>query len=58
MSGGARNDDASGRDAANCTNCGDPIDTSRWYPITTRIVDGDVELYSFCDDDCRDAWDE
>ena len=39
-----------------CTNCGEEIDTTQWYPIVTRTVDGDVQLYSFCDGNCRDEW--
>nr|WP_192498392.1 hypothetical protein [Halorussus halophilus] len=39
-----------------CTNCGDEIDTSQWYPVVTRTVDSEVQLYSFCDEDCRDDW--
>ena len=47
---------AATRHDARCAECDARIDTSRWYPIVTRIVDDEVRLHSFCDENCRDAW--
>lgn len=41
-----------------CAACGDAIDTSEWHPVATDTVDGEVRIYPFCDDDCRDAWND
>ena len=41
-----------------CATCGDAIDTSEWHPVATVTdADGDVRIYPFCDEACRDAWD-
>lgn len=41
----------------NCEYCGQPIETSDWYPITNRRdADGSLQLYSFCSEDCHTAW--
>lgn len=39
-----------------CDHCGGPIDTDEWYPAATRRDDGDVTVYSFCDEACRKRW--
>lgn len=40
-----------------CANCGSPFEPEVSYPVETlEGADGDLELYSFCDDDCRSAW--
>lgn len=47
-----------GDDAAavvTCARCGDPIDTSEWYPVHGR-TDGEYEIYHFCGVPCRRAW--
>lgn len=48
-----------GSDAANtyCEECGELIETSEWYPITSdRDDDGSLQLYPFCTEDCQSAW--
>lgn len=51
-------DGPSGTDSPpTCANCGAPISTNDWYPITTcRDDEGAPQVYSFCDTACRDAW--
>lgn len=39
-----------------CATCGSAIDTSEWHPTRTTIDDGDVEVFLFCSEPCRDAW--
>lgn len=40
-----------------CEYCGTSINTSDWYPVTKqRDSDGSIRLYSFCSEDCQDAW--
>lgn len=40
-----------------CANCGDPLTDGQWHPVVTESTgDGDVDCYSFCDDDCRAEW--
>ncbi|WP_458209988.1 DUF7576 family protein [Haladaptatus sp. NG-SE-30] len=40
-----------------CAQCGDPIDTTSWFPVVTETTeDGSVRLHSFCDKSCHDAW--
>lgn len=42
-----------------CDHCGSEFEPGSYYPVETREpVDGGLELYSFCDDDCRGAWAE
>jgi endogenous inhibitor of DNA gyrase (YacG/DUF329 family) len=52
--------DASGSVAAadkQCHRCGDAIETSDWYPVTTeRGPDGSLQLYPFCSAACQDEW--
>ena len=48
-----------GADAAStyCEQCGEPIETSEWYPITSdRDDDGSLQLHPFCTEDCQSAW--
>lgn len=48
-----------GTDASNtyCEQCGDPIETNEWYPVTSeRDEDGSLQLYPFCSEDCQSAW--
>lgn len=54
-SGGAGGDpDAAGE---RCAHCGQSIDTSDWYPVTTRRNgDGTRRFYSFCSQACQSAW--
>ena len=40
-----------------CEQCGDPIETNEWYPVTSdRDEDGSLQLYQFCTEDCQSAW--
>lgn len=42
---------------ARCHHCGTAIDTAEWYPVVTSTDEtGALELYSFCDTQCRAAW--
>lgn len=44
---------------ATCATCGAPVDTDEWHPAATTVDDeGDVQILSFCDRDCRDRWEE
>lgn len=48
--------DASGKI---CEYCGAMIDTSDWYPVTKeRDSDESLQIYSFCSEDCQEAWSE
>lgn len=40
-----------------CRNCGEPIDTSEWYPVeTVTDEDGNLEFYEFCSISCRETY--
>lgn len=39
-----------------CANCGTPFQSDVTYPAVTRRDDGDVNVYSFCDQECQAAW--
>jgi len=40
-----------------CTNCDGRIPAEEWHPVTTvRDDDGEVEIYAFCSEPCRTAW--
>ncbi|MFC4357341.1 hypothetical protein ACFO0N_05180 [Halobium salinum] len=39
-----------------CDHCDEPFEPGTSYPVVTDHDDGDVELYSFCDESCRDEW--
>lgn len=40
-----------------CDYCGGPVATDEWYPAATRHDDdGNVEIYGFCDETCREQW--
>lgn len=40
-----------------CEYCGTAIDTSDWYPVTKeRDSTGSLQFYSFCSEDCQNAW--
>lgn len=40
-----------------CDHCGGPVATDEWYPAATRHDDdGNVEIYGFCDEECRKQW--
>ncbi|MFC7080646.1 DUF7576 family protein [Halorussus caseinilyticus] len=40
-----------------CIRCGDAIPSDEWHPVATvRDEDGEVEIYDFCSEACRTAW--
>lgn len=39
-----------------CVHCELPFQRNVSYPAVTRQENGDVDLYSFCDEECREAW--
>lgn len=44
-------------DLQTCANCGSSIIVGKKHPVyTDESVDGDVALYTFCNDGCKDAW--
>jgi hypothetical protein len=46
-----------GHPFATCANCGDAFETDVSYPVVTRGGgDRELELYSFCDEECRRTW--
>lgn len=47
---------ASARDL--CARCGDAIDTSEWHPVLARSEPDEFRVYPFCDETCRDDWDD
>lgn len=42
-----------------CAHCGDRLTLDEWPPIVVEAedADGDISLYSFCDEECKRAWD-
>lgn len=50
--GRGRTDD----DEERCAYCGTVIDVTDWHPLLSRVENGEVHLYPFCNVDCRDAW--
>lgn len=57
---GYSNDDSGGDGdsvSQRCTHCGASIDREEWHPVATlRDDEGTAEIYDFCSDDCRSAW--
>ena len=48
-----------GSDASDtyCEQCGDPIETNEWYPLTSdRDEDGSLQLHPFCTEECQSTW--
>lgn len=40
-----------------CSHCGVPFRSDVRYPVTVRKDDeGDLQIHSFCDSDCQEAW--
>jgi hypothetical protein len=59
MNSGTERVTESSTDADHCTECGGPIETSDWHPVTTGVdEDGSVDIYAFCSWRCRDRFDE
>lgn len=41
----------------NCAHCGTELSVNEWHPtVTTTDEQGELEVYSFCDDECKEAW--
>lgn len=61
MGDGERDEVSSTEPAADlgrsCANCGDRLQLNEWCPVVTRTDgDGNLQLYSFCDEECMAAW--
>jgi len=41
-----------------CAHCGDAIDTSEWHPVVARSEPDEFRIYPFCDERCRDEWED
>lgn len=41
-----------------CANCGKPFQLGVEYPVTTSVQEGELEVYSFCDEDCMAEWED
>jgi hypothetical protein len=39
-----------------CAYCGASFQSNVEYPVVTTQKDGELKLYSFCDEECRTAW--
>lgn len=47
----------SGTTTKTCAYCGAAINTNEWYPVTTGSdEDGNLQIYSFCGESCRNEW--
>lgn len=53
---GAPRDGAAGPEL--CSHCGDAIDTVEWHPVVARPEDDGFRVYPFCEESCRDDWNE
>lgn len=53
----ATQDTADGDPFERCAHCGARFDSGVRYPATTRRDGDGIEVYSFCDGECRAAWD-
>ena len=55
-SGGRKTFDG-GHPFSECDHCGAAFDLGVSYPVAVEDTpDGGVELYSFCDEHCKQAW--
>ncbi|WP_435359353.1 DUF7576 family protein [Haloarchaeobius sp. DFWS5] len=42
---------------ASCEVCGDSVETTEWHPAATQSDDeGNIQILTFCDEQCRDHW--
>lgn len=41
---------------AACAHCGTAFQEDVSYPVATQQKDGELALFSFCDEACRAAW--
>lgn len=39
-----------------CTHCGATLPVGTWHPATDVVEDGELKIYSFCDEQCRQTW--
>lgn len=39
-----------------CDECDSFVDPTTWTPVEGVVNDGSVEIYRFCDEDCRESW--
>ncbi|MFC6726007.1 hypothetical protein ACFQE1_16885 [Halobium palmae] len=39
-----------------CDRCDEPFEPETSYPVVTDRSNGSIELYSFCDEECRSEW--
>lgn len=44
--------------APTCATCGDPVVAAPDHRVTTWVADGAVHHRHFCDDACREAWND
>jgi hypothetical protein len=51
-------EDVSAAEAPECATCGGTVVDESAHRVVTWVDDGAVETVHFCDDDCRDDWDE
>lgn len=62
MSNQSQTDQDSNHDPSfyeHCAHCEDSLTSGKWHPVVSDSHDGTVvALYSFCDDECRAAWDD
>ena len=49
-------DDFEGYPFEACAHCQTPFQQGVSYPVVTRQEEGEVTLYSFCDEECQAAW--
>jgi len=50
--------DVTEANAPRCASCGDPIVNEPTHRVVTWIDEGRVETCHFCDETCRDDWDD
>jgi hypothetical protein len=50
-------EDISEEDAPTCDTCGEPIVEEPTHRVVTWMEDGQIRHAHFCDQECRDEWD-
>lgn len=49
--------DADGDSVQICATCGAVVEDSEWHPVATRVTEtGEVVIYLFCSDACKNQW--
>ena len=51
-------EDVDPADAPTCATCGEPIVNSPSHRVVTWVDDGETRQRDFCNDACRDDWDD